>query len=263
MGALRVLYQSFGPAENKDYLERLSKTLTVAGRLFDVDVEVSPLEGTKLTQKQHRAFHLAASARLLEQLYGAESRYGAVVIGNIQDPALYEARQVLAIPVVGLLESALVLSRAFGPSVGFITTSKVTVPLLRERVRAYGDEGRTRTWRTIEVPLPRLLAAFTDSTLGDAVFESFVAAAKLAADDGAELIMPASGMLTSFVCARAGDHAGWDLGAGAPVINPVFSAVAFAAAAARLARAGLAVSRIGTFASPGADALRDFFRSTP
>lgn len=263
MGDLKVLYQSFGPAANKDYLDRLSKTLAVAGRLFDVDVEVAPLEGTALTQKQHRAFHLAASARLLEQLYRTESLYGAVVIGNIQDPALYEARQVLTIPVVGLLESALAQSRAFGASVGFITTSKVTLPLLRERVREYGDEGRTRSWRTIEVPLPRLLAAFTDSTIGDAVFESFVGTAKLAADDGAELIVPASGMLTSYLCARAGDHAGWDLGVGVPVMNPAFSAVASATAAAHLARAGQTVSRVGTYASPAADELRDFFHSVP
>ncbi|HZP96411.1 MAG TPA: aspartate/glutamate racemase family protein [Candidatus Limnocylindria bacterium] len=262
MDRLRVLYQSFGPAENRDYLDRLGQTLAVCGRLFDVEVDVAPLRGTLLTQKQHRAFHLAAGAQLLEQLYHAQAKgYAAAVIGNIQDPALYESRQVLTIPVLGLLESGLVQTRTFATSLALITTSRLTMPLLRERVRQYGDEARVRAWRTIEIPLPRLLEAFSDDRRGARIWDDFVATAKLAAADGAELIVPASGMLTSFLCVRAGDAAGWDVGAGAPVVNPVFTAIAAAASAARLARAGLPVSRAGTYASPDPDVLRQFFRS--
>lgn len=262
MAAPRILYQSFGPSENKDYLDRLAKTVAVAGALFDVAVEIVPLEGTRLTQKQHRAFHLAAGARLLEQLHRAESKgYAAMIIGNIQDPALFEARQVLGVPVVGLFESALALGRAFGTSVGVITTSKLTIPLLREHVRQYADDDRVRAWRTIEVPLPRLLEAFTNEARSREVTEAFAAAAKSVASDGAEVIVPGSGMLTSYLCVRSGDTAGWDLGVGIPVLNPIFTAVAHAATAARLARAGLPISRAGTYAAPDPDSLREFFRT--
>lgn len=257
----RVLYQSFGPPENKDYLDRLAKTVAVAGATFGVQVEIASLTRTLLTQKQHRAFHLAAGAHLLEQVYAAQaSGYAAAIIGNIQDPALYECRQVCRIPVVGLLDSALAVSRAFAASVGFITTSALTIPLLRERVRQYGDEDRVRSWRTIEIKPPALLAAFTDRARGDDVWDRFVAVARESAADGAELLIPASGMLASYLCVRAGDSAGWDIGAGAPVLDPVFSAIAHAASAAGLAKAGLPISRAATYSSPDPEALKEFFR---
>ncbi len=257
----RVLYQSFGPPENKDYLDRLATTVEVAGRTFGVRVEIAALTRTLLTQKQHRAFHLAAGAHLLEQVYAAQaSGYAAAIIGNIQDPALYECRQVCRFPVVGLLDSALAASRAFAASVGFITTSALTIPLLRERVRQYGDDDRVRSWRTIEIKPSALLAAFTDTVRGDEVWERFTAVSKQAAADGAELLVPASGMLASYLCVRAGDTAGWDVGVSAPVLNPVFSAVAHAAGAARLAQAGLPISRAATYSSPDVGALKEFFR---
>lgn len=257
----RVLYQSFGPPENKDYLDRLEKTVAVAGEACGVRVEVAALTRTLLTQKQHRAFHLAAGAHLLEQVYAAQAQgYAAAVVGNIQDPALYECRQVCQIPVVGLLESALAASRPFAASLGMVTTSALTIPLLRERVRQYGDEDRVRSWRTIEVKPPELLAAFSDAKRGDEVWRRFVSVARQAAADGAEIVIPASGMLASYLCVRGGDAAGWGVGAPAPVLNPVFSAIAYAASVVRLARAGLPISRAATYSSPDADALRDFFR---
>ncbi|MDE3193530.1 MAG: hypothetical protein KGN00_07580 [Chloroflexota bacterium] len=258
----RVLYQSFGPPENKDYLDRLQRTVAVAGETFGVRVEIAALTRTLLTQKQHRAFHLAAGAHLLEQVYASQAQgYAAAIVGNIQDPALYECRQVCRIPVVGLLDSALAVSRAFGTSVGLITTSALTIPLLRERVRQYGDDARAVSWRTIEIKPPELLAAFTNAERGNDVWQRFVSAARRAASDGAEQLVPASGMLASYLCARAGDTAGWDVGAGAPVLNPVFTAVAHAASAAGLARAGLPISRTGTYSSPSPEALKEFFRT--
>lgn len=84
-----LLYQSFGPPTNRDYLASLRRSLDGIGQRFGAAIEVGTLDDARLSEKQHRAFHLAAAARLVAQLYAARERgFGAAVIGNIQDPGL-------------------------------------------------------------------------------------------------------------------------------------------------------------------------------
>lgn len=76
---------------------------------------------------------------------------------------------------------------------------------------------------------------------------------------GAEIVVPASGILATLLAARHGYAAAWDLTLGAPVVDPVWLAVAAAASGARLQKAGLYVSRAGTYDVPAkADAARYF-----
>ncbi len=260
VGDVRLLYQSFGPEQNRRYLESLEKTLQVAGAEFGAVVDVGSLPGAKLGQKQHRAFHLAAGAALLDEVYAASQRgYDAAVVGNIQDPALYECRQVCRMPVVGLLEAVLTCTRPFGTSVALITTSELTIPLLRERAQSYGELVRLHSIQSADLPLQRIADAFGDEAAADALLDRFDEVAVAASAAGADLLVPASGILATLLAARRGQRAAWEIGCPAPVVSPVFIAVAHAAGSARLSRHHLPVSRRSAYRSPTPADLEAYF----
>lgn len=249
-GPCRILYQSFGPETNRDYVAALATSVAAAGSAYGVTVDVRGTAGAVLAEKQYRAFHLAAGAALLRSVHaGQTDGFEAVVIGNIQDPALYECRQICRIPVVGMLESLLTATRPFAASLALVTSGARVRPLLRERLLVYGEAARVSALETVELPLTAIAQAFADPAAARSAADRFRAVAARAAAD-AELIAPASGILATLLATVHGDAAAWDLGIGAPVVNPVWLAVGNAVLAARSARAGLDVSRAGTYEGP-------------
>lgn len=247
----RILYQSFGPETNRDYVAALARSVAAAGAAYGATVEVRGTAGAVLGEKQYRAFHLAAGAELLRSVHAAQADgFDAAVIGNIQDPALYECRQICRVPVVGMLEALVTATRPFGAQLGLVTSGRRVQPLLRERLLLYGDVGRVRVLDTVETPLTDIARAFSDPAASRAVAGHFHEVAARAAAQGVELIAPASGILAMLLATVHGDAAAWDLGIGVPVVNPVWLAVGSAVLAARSARAGLPVSRVGTYEGP-------------
>lgn len=258
--AVRVRYQSFGPEDTRHYRRELDEVVQAAGRACDAEVTVKGLPGSVLSRKQHRAFHLAGGADILDAAYQAAGEgCDAFVIGNIQDPALYECRQVCDIPVVGLLESALSSTRPFAASVALISTRSLTHSLLRERVATYGEQQRVHSIRTADLPIPTLERAFDEDDQAAACAAQFSDVASQAVADGAEAVIPASGLLATLLARVHGRSSGWDLGVGAPVVNPPWIAVAAAASAARLHGGGLTTSRAGTYVAPDAEVLAAYF----
>jgi allantoin racemase len=69
-----------------------------------------------------------------------EAGYDALIIGCMYDPALTEARELLTIPVIGPMETAVGLSRAFGHRYAILTDHHKAIPELRDRIRIYGAE---------------------------------------------------------------------------------------------------------------------------
>lgn len=259
-GPLRIRYQSFGPEDDRGYRQALARLVAAAGDDSRVSVEVRGLEGSVLARKQHRAFHLAGGADVLDAVHAAEADgVAAVAIGNIQDPALAECRQVCSIPVVGLLESSLATTRPFGANVGLVTTRSFTHALLRERVLVYGEERRLHSIRTSDLAIPQLELAFTDRDVAAAADAQFRAVAAGAVAEGCEIVVPASGILATLLASLHGNAAAWDLGVGSPVANPVWLAIAAAASAARVHRAGLEVSRSGSYGAPDPAVLAEYF----
>jgi Asp/Glu/hydantoin racemase len=254
-----ILYQSFGPETNRDYVAALTASVGAAGAAYGATVEVRGTPGTVLAEKQYRAFHLAAGAELLRSVHqGQIDGFDAVVIGNIQDPALYECRQVCRVPVIGMLESLLATTRPFATNVALITTGARVRPLLRERLLLYGDERRVHVIETIDSPLTDIARAFDDSAAASAIVDRFRNAAAHAVSGGAELVAPASGILATLLAVAHGGAAAWDFGLAAPVVNPVWLAVGSAVLAARSARVGLHLSRAGTYEGPPAADLERY-----
>jgi hypothetical protein len=260
--ARTVLYCSFGPASNSGYFTALSRLVRSIGERLGTAAELASLEGSRFSTKQLRVFHPFDTHLLLRNIYLRAQRgdVGAVVIGNIQDPGLYEARLACPAPVVGLLESAVTAVRPFGASVGLLASSALTVPLLRERLRQYQATGIVAA---IEVCGPELGTwgqAFTSEAVRSAALDSVLEAAGRAAAAGAELVVPASGIVAVLLATACSGDAAWTPRPGLPpLLNPVYIAMAHAVMTMNLQAAGLPVSRAGSYAAPSAEELRAFF----
>ncbi len=83
----------------------------------------------------------------------------AVVIGASIDSGLRAAREMLAVPVLGLTESALHVACLTGGRFGTITLSRRSAYPLREMVEAYGLMGRCGGMRAVDANPLDLLAA--------------------------------------------------------------------------------------------------------
>jgi allantoin racemase len=197
---------------------------------------------------------------MLADLHAADSAgIGGVVIGNIQDPGLYEARQACNAPVVGLLESTVLATRPFGASVGLLASAQRVIPLLQERLRQYNA-----AVSGIEVcgrDLPSWSRTFTDPGIRSEAIGDVLSAARRAVRGGAEIIVPASGIVTAMLATEYGVRSAWQPDPGLPaIINPIYVAVAHCVMAMQLREAGLGVSRAGTYERPTAEELEVFFR---
>ena len=98
---------------------------------------------------------LAASAALE---LGAAHADGcdAMILGISTDAGLEPLRELLDIPVVGMLEAALLTACQLGGRIGLLTLGERMLPLYQEQARRLGLGGRMAGWAGIE-----LAAAFT------------------------------------------------------------------------------------------------------
>ncbi len=78
----------------------------------------------------------------------------AAVIAVSYDSALQAAREMLAIPVVGITEAALLTACMLGGRIGVIVFGRRVLPLYEELVAGYGLAGRIAGWRALESTPP-------------------------------------------------------------------------------------------------------------
>lgn len=78
---------------------------------------------------------------VLEEVVQAErDQFDAVVIYCFSDPALYAARQLVSIPVVGPGETSIAIARFLGHKFSVITTLNENIPRIEMRMRDLGLE---------------------------------------------------------------------------------------------------------------------------
>jgi allantoin racemase len=73
----------------------------------------------------------------------------AVVIGCGNDPALQQSREAVDIPVVGPLESSLLVATMLGHKFAVVTILKKFIPLIERQIKLYGLEGRAIAHRPV------------------------------------------------------------------------------------------------------------------
>jgi allantoin racemase len=74
----------------------------------------------------------------------------AVLIAVSYDTGLRAARELLAVPVVGMTEAGLLTACMLGGRIGVVTFGRRVLPLYQELVAAYGLASRIAGWRVLE-----------------------------------------------------------------------------------------------------------------
>lgn len=154
----------------------------------------------------------------------------AVVIAVSYDVALWAAREMLDIPVVGITEAALLTASQLGTRIGVVMFGARVLAVYQELVASYGLASRVVGWRAVENSAPY---AEGDQTEADRL--AVEAACSLVTREGCEVVVLAGAVM-------AGVPARLQAQVPVPLIEGVACAVLQAEALARLkpmkARAG-------------------------
>lgn len=190
-----------------------------------------------------------ADLQVIDNIITAEREgYDAVAISCFLDPGLEEARSMVDIPVVSSSETALLIASTVARSFGFLTLDENMAAYLRHLVVHYGFAERVNVVAALDPPIDEfeLDRAFEGSP---EFVERFSAQAKELIADGADIIIPAEGVLNVALVRNNVKTV-----AGAPVLDSYGSLLTLAEAMVRLRRtSGLTVSRVGQFAKPPAE----------
>lgn len=164
--------------------------------------------------------------------------FAAFVIGSFSEPYLREIRSAVDIPVVSLTEAALLIGCSLGKYLAPISNAPTVAWMTKTSVEAHGLQARVLDVAAIDPPLdePALAAGYANPA---PVIAAFTRAAERAVAAGADVIIPAEGVLAQLLVVN-----GVTSVAGAPVLDVFGAAWAYALTLIRLwSRTGLRVGR--------------------
>jgi allantoin racemase len=116
----------------------------------DTEIEIQHLDGCPRNIDYYVPKHLVEVEVLRAVLSADRQGFDGIVIGCCYDPALTQARELTDVPVVGPLESSVLLARLFGHRFSVVTDHRKAVPEIEDRVRLYGVEPNCRSVRAID-----------------------------------------------------------------------------------------------------------------
>lgn len=251
---MRILViNPFGDTEcyGRENLERVARPDTE----FDM---VNIAERYPLRNNQWLYFRYMCTDGTLEKVLGAEEQgYNAVFLSCCLDIGLYEARQLVDIPVTATLESAALLAHMMGASFSIIPVDYQNGKIQEMMLKQYGLHEHFVSLRPFHIDANDL---YPDQTRSPRVVEAVTAAARACVqDDGAEVVIPGC---TLAGCVLTHDVPEIESVVGAPVIDGMIAGFKLAEMMGDLHAAGIpTVSRKGWFEKPPAEdfvTLRNF-----
>ena len=159
--------------------------------------------------------------------------FDAFLIGNIGDPGLHSVREISNIPVLGLCETSLHLACMMGRNFSLVTINEKFTPRIIDNVHRYGLAGRLACVNRMKVDrILHLDAGFSDTKARKEIFRQFLKAADANVEAGAEVIIPAGGV----VMALLADAGLFQAARGTPILNGIPALVKTAEAVVKLNR---------------------------
>ena len=198
---MRIWYQSMAPITHLSaYTDALARH---ARRACSPGVEVvfhgareEPYGGTTPADllRYPYAKHVLGEEAIGHALAAEQEGFDAVILGSFSEPFLPEIRSLLEIPVVSMPEASMLLACALSESFAMITLGPPNIVRVRKLVARHGMQARVtgvhafaRQWDEAQ-----LNAAFADPA---ALTESFAEVAQRCIAEGADLVIPAEGVL--------------------------------------------------------------------
>ena len=195
---------------------------------------------------------------VLEGVIQAEQDgYDGVLIYCFNDPTLWEARQAVDIPVVGLGESAMLFASVMGAKFGLVCINDTIRHIAMENAKRYGLDGRLAGARPLKSSLMEQMMGILDAK--DSI-KDFLEVGEEVVQDGAEILIPACGALTAVLRMAPGCEDDYPNGVtevnGVPVMDVVSTAMLILESLIKLKKAGSCwISRKSYYARPNEEAL--------
>ncbi|MHB8587938.1 MAG: aspartate/glutamate racemase family protein [Candidatus Dormibacteraceae bacterium] len=243
---MRLLYQSFGQSEGMEGYRAALETL-LAASVADAEVSLGALPSALLDGKGYASAHALDVPLLLDSIaLKVDDGVDGVAIGNAFDPGLWEARELFEVPILGWFETLILYALRVGWRVGVLCSGLNGPARVEEMALRYGVAGRMVRPRSIGITLREMLPAFEDRDQATGVVEAAQRTCALLAEDGAETVIVASGMLDVLL-----ETAGFTSLAGLPVLPGIPVLMHELEAAVALHRYGVpSVSRVARFRTP-------------
>ncbi len=144
------------------------------------------------------AYHRILSPVIENAIKAERERYDAFVLGSFSEPFLREIRSAVDIPVASVAESSVLVGCSLGRYVALISNAPSVQWMTRTAVDKHGMGVRVLDIVALDPPLDehKLSAAYTDPA---AVIASFKATAARLVARGADVIIPAEGVLAGLL----------------------------------------------------------------
>jgi allantoin racemase len=238
------------------YPEALAKILD---SIKDPETEIELHGITKIGgyADQYRYLEFLETGEVMENLHTAIARgFDAFLIGNIADPGLRECREIANIPVLGLCETCLHVACMMGANFSLVTINEKFTPRIVENVVRTGLRDRLAAVHRMKVDrILNLDQGFTDTAVCADLVGQFQAAAKTNTDAGAEVVIPAGGVVMALLA-----HAGvYVTPSGAPILNGITNLVKMGEFAAKMDKimGGTFTSKRLQYAPPSPDQIEE------
>src|SRR5260221_8085983 len=177
---VKLFYQSMGVArrsESGPYARALAAIVRDAAEP-GTEIDVHGLSPGKAIADQYRYLELLDTAEVLDNGLRAECEgYDAFLIGNVFEPGMHALREVLNIPVLGLLESSVHLACLMGASFSVINVNPKFIRKVTENIDQTGLRPRLVSIDTMRIERGQVLdRAFEDKAVCDQVVQQFTEA---------------------------------------------------------------------------------------
>ncbi len=183
--------QSNGRLEEPEKLWEAVQDLAVSVVNSDTKVELKFLDRPLIFEHPYHA--MINNMLLVEDVLECQKeRFDAVLLAPAIDPGLDESRAVSNIPVVGSLESALVLTQFVGRRIGIVGVRPGYITMIEQNVRRYGLRDRlidNRPVRLFNFDFKDVASALDGN--GDKFVGGFERVARDLIADGADIIVGA------------------------------------------------------------------------
>jgi Asp/Glu/hydantoin racemase len=172
--------------------------------------------------------------------------FDAFALGCFFDPGLRAARSLVDIPVVGLGESCALVACSLGRKFGLVTLCADQTDDYTDLMLAYGMERRFAGALALDPPIDEFALEADEKTARE-IEERFDRACAVMIERGAEIIIPADGVLNEFLVRRKRLSAR----GGVPVMDSLGTLFQHAAFLVRLkSTTGTGISRHQMYAKP-------------
>jgi allantoin racemase len=184
---------------------------------------------------------------LARAITAERSGYDAFIIGNIMDPCLHEVRELVNIPVVGHLQTSLLLMSTMAKNFSIIADHAKLATHWENLVAGYGFKDRLVSVASLD-----MLSVLTlekqgfSGSLGDARVDAIIAHGKRAVAAGAEMLLVLPGSLYLSLAKMGVKEID-----GAPIYNSIPGVIKMAELMVKYRGiTGMFISRKHTYASP-------------